>query len=79
MTTKKAAAFDFEKSLESLNQIVSQMEKGDSLEKSLEHFEQGIALIRQCQKALQEAEQKVQILTQENGQENLKAFKDESL
>jgi exodeoxyribonuclease VII small subunit len=78
--TKKTSAFDFEKSLEELNRLVVQMEQGElSLEKSLEHFEQGIALIRQCQKALQEAEQKVQILTQENGQSKLKPFKDESV
>lgn len=78
MATKKADAFDFEKSLEELNRIVAEMEQGElSLEKSLQHFEQGIALIRQCQKALQDAEQKVQILTQENGKDSLKAFKDE--
>jgi exodeoxyribonuclease VII small subunit len=75
--SKKTGGFDFEKSLEELNQIVAQMERGElSLEKSLEHFEQGIALIRQCQKALQDAEQKVQILTQENGKDNLKPFQD---
>ncbi len=78
MVSKKSEAFDFEKSLEELNRIVAQMEQGElSLEKSLEHFEQGIGLIRQCQKALQEAEQKVQILTQENGKDSLKPFKDE--
>lgn len=78
MTTKKTETFNFEKSLDELNRIVTQMEQGElSLEKSLEHFEQGISLIRQCQKALQEAEQKVQILTQDNAKESLKPFKDE--
>jgi exodeoxyribonuclease VII small subunit len=78
MATKKATDFNFEQSLEELNRLVTQMEQGElSLEKSLEHFERGIGLIRQCQKALQEAEQKVQILTQENGQASLKPFKDE--
>jgi len=41
------------------------MEQGDiSLEDSLKKFERGIELTRTCQKALQEAEQKVQILVE---------------
>lgn len=60
--TKKSAP-DFEKSLESLQKIVETMEAGElPLEKSLEQFEHGVKLIRECQSALQQAEQKVQIL-----------------
>lgn len=65
-TTKKTAAspVDFEKSLAQLNALVEKMETGQlSLEASLQCFEEGITLIRQCQKTLNEAEQKVQILT----------------
>lgn len=55
---------NFEESLEELETLVERMEKGDlSLEHSLQQFERGIELTRSCQKALQEAEQKVQILT----------------
>jgi exodeoxyribonuclease VII small subunit len=42
---------------------VEEMEQGDiSLEESLKKFERGIELTRTCQQALQEAEQKVQML-----------------
>ncbi|MGH8464814.1 MAG: exodeoxyribonuclease VII small subunit, partial [Pseudomonas sp.] len=37
------------------------------LEESLRAFEQGIRLTRECQGALQKAEQKVQVLIDENG------------
>ena len=67
--------FNFEKSLASLNLLVEKMEGGDlSLEDSLKQFEQGIGIIRECQQALTQAEQKVQILTD---QQNLSDFSDE--
>ena len=53
----------FESSLKELEQIVQQLEGGDlPLERSLELFEQGVRLSRECQKRLDEAEQKVEIL-----------------
>ena len=68
MTKKKQASFDFEKALEKLEELVSSMEEGDlTLEDSLEAFEKGIKLTRECQAALKEAEQKVQVLISENG------------
>lgn len=67
--------FDFEKTLAELNTLVEQMEKGGlKLEDSLEHYERGIALARACQEALKNAEQKVQILLEQNGQTTLVAF-----
>lgn len=67
MAPKKSPSINFEQALAELNAIVDTMEQGElPLEKSLEHFEKGVALIRQCQKALSEAEQKVAILTKEN-------------
>ena len=58
---------DFEKALAELEKIVETMEKGDlTLEESLKQFERGISLTRGCQKALVEAEQKVQILTRDS-------------
>lgn len=64
-TPKKIpASVDFEKSLQQLNLIIEKMEGADlSLDTSLKYFEEGIALIRSCQQTLQNAEQKVQILT----------------
>ena len=54
----------FESALAELEQLVEKMEGGDlTLEESLKSFEQGVALTRLCQKALDEAEQKVEILT----------------
>lgn len=75
-TPKKIAKpLDFETAIAELEQLVETMEQGEvSLEDSLKHFERGIELTRTCQKALQEAEQKVQILTQEKGQDTLREF-----
>ena len=74
---KKKLEFDFEQTLAELEAIVEQMERGDlGLEESIRHFERGITLTRACQKALTEAEQKVQILLQENGAEVLTDFKE---
>ena len=68
MSKKQDAVFNFEESLASLEKLVSAMEEGElSLEESLQAFEQGIRLTRECQGALQKAEQKVQILMDENG------------
>ncbi len=62
--SEEKTEFDFEKSLAELEQLVETMEQGElTLEESLKQFERGVALTRACQKALSEAEQKVQILT----------------
>ena len=68
MTQKKQATFDFEQALENLEELVSSMEDGElTLEESLQAFEKGIKLTRECQSALKNAEQKVQLLLNENG------------
>ena len=60
---RKKTAVDFEQSLGSLQALVERLESGDlSLEESLAAFEQGVALTRDCQQALSQAEQKVQQL-----------------
>ena len=62
---------DFEKSLAELEQIVARMEAGElSLDQSLQQFERGVALARECQQALQVAEQKVEILLKQSGSNN---------
>ncbi len=68
MTGKKTENINFEKSIDALNSLVEKMEQGNlPLEDSLTHFEKGIHLIRECQQALKEAEQKVQILSDKEG------------
>lgn len=60
--------FDFEAALEELEELVNSMEEGElSLEESLQSFEKGIKLTRECQAALNKAEQKVQKLVDEAG------------
>ncbi|MDC9728209.1 MAG: exodeoxyribonuclease VII small subunit [Methyloprofundus sp.] len=77
MARRKSATL-FEDSLKDLEGIVEQLEQGElSLDESLKSFEQGVKLTRICQTALQDAEQKVQILLEKNGQQNLESFTDE--
>lgn len=58
---------NFEKTLDQLEELVEDMEHGDlTLEESLKSFEKGIKLTRECQTALNQAEQKVQLLIEEN-------------
>ena len=75
MARKKGTSF--EASLEELEALVEQMEDGElSLEESLAAFEKGVGLARECQEALKNAEQRVQILLQQGGEEKLAPFAD---
>ncbi|MEA2080081.1 MAG: exodeoxyribonuclease VII small subunit [Pseudomonadota bacterium] len=66
---------DFETALAELEALVEKMEQGDlSLDESLKQFERGVQLTRACQQALKEAEQKVQILLEKDGQASLEPF-----
>ncbi len=77
MSRKKTVTL-FEDSLEELEQLVEQMEQGElSLEQSLKLFERGVKLTNTCQKALEDAEQKVQILLEKNGKQTLEPFNNE--
>ena len=63
VASNKNKSLDLEKAMAELEKIVAQLESGDlSLEKSLQQFEKGVRLSRECQAALNEAEQKVQVL-----------------
>ncbi len=76
-TKAKKDNVQLEKSLNELEKLVDKMEQGDmSLEKSLDYFEKGIKLTRQCQQALQQAEQRVQILLQQADSDKLEDFDD---
>lgn len=57
------AEIKFEEALEKLEEIVSGLESGDiSLEESLAKYEEGVKLVRLCQKKLNEAKKKIEIL-----------------
>ena len=67
MKPDDAQSRTFEASLEALERIVQQLEGGDlPLEKSLELFEQGIKLSRECQERLSQAERRIEILLRDN-------------
>ena len=54
---------NFEQSLEQLEQIVDQIEKGEvSLEESIEKYACGVELIKKCRTILNQAEKKIAVL-----------------
>ncbi len=68
MTTKKS----FEDSLKQLETIVSKLESGElALEQSLEQFEIGTKLYKECKDQLSVAEKKIAILTESLKEEEL--------
>jgi exodeoxyribonuclease VII small subunit len=69
-------SINLEKSIADLETLVGELESGDlPLEKAMKKFEEGIKLTRQCQAALKEAEQKVEVLVQSaGGEEALEPF-----
>ena len=73
MSTK----FDFNKGLAELEVLINKMESGDlSLEDSLKYFEKGVKLHRQCHSALTDAEQRVNLLSEEDNYSKDKSFED---
>jgi exodeoxyribonuclease VII small subunit len=74
MSTAKPKSF--ESSLEELERIVRELEQGElPLERSLELFEQGVALSRECQERLNQAERRIEILMRDNkGQPTARPF-----
>ncbi len=75
---RKPTKFNFEDALENLAELVEAMEEGElSLEESLKAFEQGIKLTRECQVALENAEQKVQLLVSSDDIPEAEAFEED--
>lgn len=68
----------FEKDLERLEQIVQALESGElALDESLKRFEEGIKLTKRCEKALTEAEKRIEVLTRnDDGGVEAKPFVD---
>jgi exodeoxyribonuclease VII small subunit len=65
----------FEQSLNELEQLVARMEGGElSLDESLKSFERGIALFRNCQNALEQAELRVRVLLDPEAPDDAEPF-----
>jgi exodeoxyribonuclease VII small subunit len=68
-------SLNLEKALSDLEKLVDELESGElPLEKAMKKFEQGIELTRNCQTALKDAEQRVEILLKSAGGEELEEF-----
>lgn len=65
----------FEEALKRLEEIVSQMESGESdLDKSLTLFEEGIKLVKFCSSKLEEAKKKVEVLVKKGDKYTVEDF-----
>lgn len=67
---------NFEQSMEELEKVVRQLEKGElSLDQSIAAFESGVKLARECEKKLTEAKGKVeQLVKDESGKIRVEPF-----
>jgi exodeoxyribonuclease VII small subunit len=75
MAKKKLENLSFEESLGELDTIVQNLEQGNlDLEESMALFERGLTLSKLSQNKLQTAEQKVKILLEQNGEQQLQDF-----
>ena len=58
----------FEENMENLEKIVEELEKGNlNLDDSVSKFEEGIKISKECNKILEDAEKKITILLNEDG------------
>ena len=70
---------DFEKSLDELEKLVGKMEQGEqSLDDSLKSYERGVALYRNCQNALEQAELRVKLLSDPEQPDEAEDFEPEA-
>lgn len=59
---------NFEDNIENLERIVNELEKGDlNLDDSISKFEEGIKISKECTKILEDAEKKITILLEKDG------------
>ncbi len=72
---RKKKSPPLEEALSELESLVETLEQGDlSLDESLKSFERGVELTRTCQKALDAAEQKVRLLSDDSNDAELEPF-----
>lgn len=63
------AKSSFEDNMEKLEKIVTELEKGDlNLDESIAKFEEGIKISKECNNILEDAEKKITILLEKNGE-----------
>ena len=67
---------NFEIMLDKLEEIVQNLEKEDlNLEESISKFEEGMKIAKNCNKKLEDAEKRITILLNENGEIKEENFK----
>ena len=75
---KKKSPPPIEAAMQELETLVDTLEQGElPLEESLQAFERGVSLTRVCQQALDDAEQKVKMLSGGNEDAQLTPFEDD--
>lgn len=75
---KEEKTQNFEKEIEKLETIVTELEKGDlSLDESVKKFEEGINISKECNKMLETAEKKISILLETDGEIEEENFESE--
>lgn len=66
---------NFEESIEKLEDIARELENGDlNLDDSIKKFEEGMQLSKKCSKYLEEAEKKITVLIEKNGELKEESF-----
>ena len=66
---------NFEDSMKNLEQIATELENGNlSLDESVKKFEEGMKLAKQCNDILEQAEKKITILLEKNGELEVQNF-----
>lgn len=69
------AKSSFEDNMNNLEKIVAELEKGDlNLDESISKFEDGIKLSKECNKILEEAEKKITVLLEKDGETKEEEF-----
>lgn len=59
----------FEENIDDLEKIVSELENGDlNLDDSVSKFEEGIKISKECNKILEDAEKKITVLLNKDGE-----------
>lgn len=65
----------FEEALKRLEEVVQKLEDGDvPLEEAIDLFQEGMALSKRCSQQLDKAEQRIEMLMEENGEWTKKPF-----
>ena len=68
----------FEEAMKNLEKIVNELEKGElSLDESVDKFEQGIKISKDCNEMLKKAEKKISILLENDGEISEENFNQE--